>query len=295
MLYQMSNFKIIYTSDPINVDLIDEQLNENGVKLKEILLTESYTPNPKGHGEYKLSVKANIKSLTELREKTEHIVKICNSINTYATYIFGQPLDTNTRDFFGSTRYLKEMSKVESWSNNYEALHHKITKLENPEQKHFLSSKVKSNTQYAKIPKSPLNDFYTFLSRSSSVNKLIPKLIHFHSQSIKHEFDIRYLILGKALELAREFFPDRCDHKAFRLLPKDLKAEFLNYDKDIHWLFYISNKRIETRHAVDKKNASLHPYMTDEECKTFAHLSDLLINYIVRNEFNLEPIIWKRG
>ena len=122
----------------------------------------------------------------------------------------------------------------------------------------------------------------------SSLDDLTKLLIRYHYNALKNETDVRYVLLGKALEIADILLPqEKNKNKMFNLLPEELRKIFGN--RNLSWLFEMSNYRMETRHIINKKsNSLLHKEMTDEEYFDFLYISENLISFIVREKFNLE-------
>jgi len=287
-----------YISRKIPVVFEDKVPLFTPIEFNGICFSEEYSiPEGESIGDYQIILSKKVFPNDEMLDLLSFEVKMiqtCEELNKYQTYVTGSPINVKVKNKLGVARMFKAYPySPEGWSNN------KIELL-----KETRKNKLKVDLSLAKIDygyhnlptatisKSPLNDLVNFLRRKTSVNPLIHELIYFHSQAFRQELDIKYLILGKALEIARELLPYKNNlKKSFELLPIDLKKALA--ENDLNWIYSISQNRYETRHIINKKEVEkLHPKLTRDECWDFARASNLLITYLVRKEFELDEIIW---
>ncbi len=257
---------------------------------ENVYLSEIYKPNPSYYGEYQIQVLAMPKTRSELHRVNEKIEYYCHHLNYLATYVIGEPLNRDTKDSWGSLKYFKEVGKIDSWENNFREVDGILQRVEKPDMNIFPHFTLNNPSSKRVLDRNPLKELIKLLELKDRVQPLILDLIYFHQQALMHQFDIRYLILGKALEIAVQFLPDKSyKESSFNQLPKGLREIF--GDKNTDWLYNMSNNRYETRHVINKKTDSfLHSPMSEAELKEFAKLSDNLIRYIVRSAFGLDEL-----
>ena len=283
---------LILTSDILYLD-IEEYTNLYSTKIGDIEFIEEYNPNSSYHGEYTITISKNVNTRDELGDTTMELYELATNLNKLITYVIGRPLNQRTNDFFGSKRVIIPFNKVDGWKSNYQELSRTLTKLENPDQNLFAEISSGNLLHWSTCKKPPLRDLIQILRNYELATLPFKTLIRFHTLALFHERDVKYLLISKALEIAKELLPVPGNtSSSFIKLPEDIRSEFKN--KNISWLFKMSNFRFETRHIIDKKSSSgFHDNMDDEEYYDFMFLSDFLIFYMIRNEFGLDPIVFK--
>lgn len=281
--------ELILESDILYIDI--EKYNKfEGFKINDASLVDKYTPNKNYHGEYQLILKKTVTNTKELDESANLLNSIALLINPLMTYVIGHPINVSKKEFYGKSISLVVNNKVESWTTNYDKTSGILQTREHPQSISAIGS-VGDIRTWTTLEYTPLFELIKVINNYKHLDNLTKKLIRYHTLAHSHEFDVRYILLGKALEIAELLLPIPKDRKkSFDLLPHEIKDEFK--DKNITWLYNMSNNRMETRHAVNLGSIdSLHAWMNDDEYFYFMHLSDLLISYIVRSKMNLEPVI----
>jgi hypothetical protein len=284
-------FQLRYETETIHLN-IDGDYSAKRTVIDGITLTDSYKPseNQSRHGRYTFILTKEVPLISELADADELIRELCSKINTLLTYIIGRPLHDQSTDYYGSRKKLIPFGEHAAWNSNYEELRRKLQLLENPEQKIFVSIKS-TQTKWATLPKSPFESLETLIRaypNSSFETKLI---IRFHALALRHEYDVKHLLLAKALEIFKSQFKSL--KSAFKFLHEDIRDEF--GEKDLGWLFNLSNTRFETRHAVGKKPPkTILPEMSDHEYDQFIFLTDLVLSNYVRQKLGLNQVLWKR-
>jgi len=281
--------ELIIESDILFID-IEKYEKFEGFKLNGASIFDKYTPNDKYHGEYQLILKKTVKNTQELNESAKSLNRIALLINPLMTYVIGHPINVSKKEFYGKRFSLVVNNKVESWTTNYDNVSRILQTREHPQGISGIGE-ISDIRTWSSIGYTPLFELIKVIDSYKHLDNITKILIRYHSLAHLYEFDVRYIILGKALEIAEQLLPIPKDRKkSFSLLPAEIKDEFKN--RDISWLYNMSNNRMETRHAINLGSKdSLHEWMTEDEYFDFMHLSDLLINYIVRTKMNLEPFI----
>lgn len=287
--FKLFFMELILESDILFID-IEKYKKFEGFMINGASIVDKYTTNEKHKGEYQLILKKTVNNTQELNESAKSLNSIALLINPLMTYAIGYPINVSKKEFYGKNINLVVKNKVESWTTNYDQVSQILQTREHP---HGISGIgtigdiiTRSASEYA-----PLFELVKVIDGYKHLDNLTKKLIRYHTLAHSHEFDVRYILLGKALEIAELLLPIPKDRKkSFGLLPPEIKDEF--NDRNILWLYNMSNNRMETRHAVNLASKdSLHSWMTDDEYFYFMYLSDLLITYIVRTKMNLEPMI----
>ncbi len=262
-----------------------EQLSS---KIGNWTISDKYVPNTdKNLGEYWIIIKSKIsKGEDELIEKFSEGEKIAERIGILITYAIGHPIDYETKCHYG-LRYRIALlgDSIKGWSNNFKAIKKQIDADKNTPNITVTISEMMRN--WVIIEQSPLNELLIMLSKYPKIDSITKLLILFHNDSLKHEGDLRHLLIGKSLEIVDVLLPKGNNKKRFGLLPDKLKNVFGT--RDLSWLFMMSNFRMETRHVINKKSDTfIHNQMTDEEYYDFLYISENLITYLVRKNFDLE-------
>ncbi|MDD3945457.1 MAG: hypothetical protein PHS38_12190 [Bacteroidales bacterium] len=275
--------ELVYTSDPIYID-IENFGNIQTAVLDDIVFTETYQPDPNYHGKYRLILKKDV-TKDELHNVADRIREKVVLISKLIVYAIGHPI-VSTNDQYGSRRHVVDVSKHKGWSSNFSVLNeHTFTQKDGKKvviEINFMGMCVHSSSS-----ESPFEEIVLLYNNYSSLSELEKALIDLHTSALEHEFDVKYAILGKALEIARELYPVNKKTKWNNNLPASLQFEFKQRDKNLDWLFDMSNNRYESRHVILKSPLSLHPRMSDDEYKDFMVLSDLLIIIIIRMKCGL--------
>lgn len=281
--------ELILESDILFID-IEKYKKIEGFMINGASIVDKYTTNEKYHGEYQLILKKTVNNTQELNESAKSLNSIALLINPLMTYAIGYPINVSKKEFYGKRFSLVVNNKVESWTTNYDKVSQILQTREHPQGISGIGE-ISGIRTWSSIEYAPLFELVKVIDGYKHLDNLTKKLIRYHTLAHSHEFDVRYILLGKALEIAELLLPIPKDRKkSFSLLPSEIKDEFKN--RDISWLYNMSNNRMETRHAINLASKdSLHSWMTEDEYFDFMHLSDLLINYIVRTKMNLEPFI----
>lgn len=254
-------------------------------------LLEKYKENTNYHGEYQLILKKEVKALKELFDSISPMREVASSINKLITYVIGRPLNFKANSFYGSRMTIQGIDSIDGWESNYKKIKNDLFQLEHPEQD-VTEIAVANMNHWSTTNDSPLHELILIYTNYHKLDELTKLLIRFHAKALIHDHDIKYLILGKALEIAKPLLPDKDYVKSFNSLPQEIREVFKT--RSIKWLYDISNTRRETRHIIQKGAVNiLHPEMSEEEYFDFMFLADTFINYLVRTKFGLEPIILK--
>lgn len=283
--------ELILESKQIYLD-IENHENIIETSIDGVLITEKYQPNNESHGRYQIVLKKQIVNLQDLTETASKLKKIAQSFNDLLTYVIGFPLNIDAQDFYGSKIKFAPVNKIEGWQSNYDDVLLILQKKENPEQRHFGKITIGSITHTSTLKETPLPELIKINQNYSGLDNISKMLIRFHLLALTNEYDVKYLLLGKALEIAKELLPVKGNtSESFKHLPPQLQKAFK--ERTISWLYEMSNHRLETRHAINSKSEDkLHNEMTKEEYYDFLYLSDLLISNIVRTKLGLEPLIF---
>lgn len=282
-----------YTSPKVLLNFSGQVPEPQVVDFNGIKIAEKYcrAENPfNNYGEYCLIVSLEInKQNINQRQK---VTKICDDINRFTSFVTGAPWHMKSKTYFGYNNHSISEDDVYGWS-------FKIMKRNLPMEIGEGLEMPKPSVGFGDlthpptiVEKSPLKDLMYFIQNRDPKNELLDDLIYFYNQALLNDLDIRYLIMCKALEIVNAFYPlSERPEKAFKLLPKEVKNEFGT--KNLKWLNTRAQHRYETRHGINKNNGKSHPKMTSIELKEFARLSQLLVSYVVRKEFGLDPLIFK--
>jgi len=283
---------LILTSNILYLD-IEDSTNLYSTNVDEFELAEQYNPSSSYHGEYTITISKNVNTKDELGEITMKAYELATKLNKLITYAIGRPLNQRTSDFYGSRRAIIPFDKVDGWKSNFNELQRILTKLENPDQDLFAEVSSGDLRNWSSCKEPPLQELIEILGKYDQASLTLKNLIRFHTIALLHERDVKYLLLSKALEIAKELLPvPKSTSKSFNQLPEEIRAEFNN--RSISWLYEMSNFRFETRHIIDKKsNSGFHDEMDEKEYFDFMLLSDFLILYIIRNKFGLNPIVFR--
>lgn len=252
-------------------------------------ISDEYIPNTDNNlGDYTIILKTKItqgeEQLNEELEKGEELAKL---IGNLITYIIGRPLDYESKYHYGFRKRIGMCGEaIVGWSNNYEEIKTQFDLNNNDSLvKISISDKMKN---WSIIEESPLQDIIIMLSKYEQIDNITRLLIYYHTSAARQDNDIKHLLLGKSLEIVDFILPkEKNKQKRLGLLPNELKKSFGN--KNLSWLFEMSNFRMETRHIINKNSNSLiHNKMTDDEYYEFLYISDNLISYVVREKFGLD-------
>jgi len=282
---------LVLTSNILYLDILNpEDIIET--KLDDIIITEQHQRNLSFHGEYKIILKQVVNTREEMYEFAEKLNDLCRRIGRLLTYVIGYPLTKRTSDFYGIRKQIILLDEIDGWDSNYKKLNRVFQKIENPKQHIFgdISSEMK---HWSQTENTPLHELIPILQKYKTLDEIFKILIRFHSLALCHGYDVKYLLLGKCLEIAEALLPVPYNRKrSFQLLPVEIKNVFKK--KTISWLYEMSNTRFETRHIINKKSPNnLLKEMDDQEYFDFMYLSDMMLNYIIRRQFGLEPRIFK--
>ncbi len=281
-----------YKSKKLNITFTNGASQFTPIQFNGVTFFEEYSVSDKGKGSYHLVIKKKTKTKEDVSESKGVITDMCSLINTYSTFVIGWPIIMDITTPMGIKKYIRIVGEVEGWSSNADCLYEEFRKRE--KNKEYIAGKMKIGKvePWVEMEKSPIPDLIEILKKRKTVNPLIRELAKYFSLAKLNDSNVRYLILGKALEIAKTIFSQSGLKTAFNNLPEEIKSEF--GEKNLGWLYEMSNFRYETRHAIDKKNdQGMHPAMTDNECLEYTRLSSLVLTYLVRKEFGLETIIWK--
>jgi hypothetical protein len=283
---------LILTSNILYLD-IEDPTNIYSTNVGEFELSEHYNPKSSYHGEYTIIISKKVNTRDELGEITMEAYELATKINKLITYSIGRPLNQRLNDFYGSRRAIIPFDKVDGWKSNYNELQRTLTKLENPNQKFFIKISSENLLHWSTCKNPPLRELIEIINKYDKASLSIKNLIRFHTIALLHERDVKYLLLSKALEIVKELLPvPKNTSMSFVKLPEEIRVEFNK--RSISWLYEMSNYRFETRHVVDKfSTEGFHVEMDENEYFDFMLLSDLLISYIIRTEFGLDPIVFK--
>jgi hypothetical protein len=288
---QTDSLLLRYETDIVLLNITGDY-SPSSTEIDGIAVSDSYKPSDiqSRHGQYTFVLSKEVQSYSLLGEVDIAIRKLCGRINTLSTYILGRPLDDKSTDSYGSKKRLLPFGEREAWNSNYEELSRELKIIENPNQKIFVSVKH-STAKWTTLPSSPFQSLVTLLQAyqdSSFETKLI---IRFHALALRHEYDIKYLLLAKALEIFKNQF--KTLNSAFMFLHEDIRNEFNG--KNLGWLFDLSNTRFETRHVITRKPPkTVLPEMSDHEYDQFIFLTDLVLSNFIRQKLNLDQVLWER-
>lgn len=253
------------------------------------IISDEYIPNTdKNLGNYTITLKTIITQGEEqLNEEIENGEELAKLIGNLITYIIGRPLDYESKYHYGLRQRIAMYGEpITGWTNNYEEIKKQFDlNNKNSLVKITISDKMKN---WSIIEKSPLQDLIIMLSKYNQMDNITKLLIYYHTSAARQDNNIKHLLLGKSLEIVDFLLPkEKNKQKRFKLLPYDLKKSFGN--KNLSWIFEMSNYRMETRHIINKNSSSLmHNKMTDDEYYDFLYISDNLISYVVREKFGLD-------
>jgi len=279
------------TSNTLFLD-IDDATNLHSANVGDFNLSEYYTPNSSYHGQYKITITKSVKTKDNLSKYSESAYILANQINDLITYVIGYPLNLKAKDYYGSKRALIRYDVVDGWESNFQDIKPYFILKKNPRQKLFTKVYFGDSKHWTKCKYPPLKELIDILTKYNQANSLVKQLIRFHTLALHHVYDVKYLLLSKALEIAKTLLPiPNNDKKSFEQLPEEIRKAFNN--RSISWLYGMSNYRYETRHVINKKsNSVLHNEMNKDEYFDFMLLSDILISYLVRKELGLSPLIY---
>lgn len=275
--------ELIYTSNIIYLDIEKYDHDQEKELDGGIILTETYKPNPSYHGEYRLIIKREVNStneLSEYHEKIWGIVELLNKLIYYA--IFHHIYETN--DLYGTRTRMIELGKSKGWTSNFSDINHKLEVIENPHRKILFDVSFEGYVSHSCSQTSPFEQLMALYDNYCNFNESERLLLRFHSTAMENESDVKYMLLGKTLEIAKELFPKRDDKKMLNLLSQPVQEEFKSRSMSIAKLYELSNFRAETRHIIKQKapNILFHGRMSDHEYENYMYCTDMLVVNMIR-------------
>lgn len=287
------NYWLEYRSRKLNITFTNGIRGFKPILYNGITFCQDYFISKSGTSNYYLILKKKVQTKEEISDAKSEIADMCGLINTYSTFVIGWPLTMDVTTPMGVKRYIRVAGNVDGWESNADELYTAFRKKVKKEEPIMGKVSIGKVDPWVEMERNPIPDLIEILKKREKANPLVREIAKYFYLAKLNDTNIRYLILGKALEIAKIIFRPSSPKRAFIGLPQEIKDEF--GEKDIGWLYEMSNFRYETRHALDKKNnQGMHPELSDQECYEFTRLSNLILTYLVRKEFGLETIIWKR-
>lgn len=283
----------IIKSSPIHLRILDKTKKAE-VTFGNIHITEDFKISlHNDYGDYSIIMKENVESINELEESMVKFKRIAKRFDDLMTYIVGFPITVNDKDFYGWNTTLEVFDQIAGWECDYRRVHYELEKKEHSNQIAGMDI-ISIDGIYSNItvPQYPLEELAIAYQNYSKLDQLTRMLIRFHTLSKRNALDTKYLLIGKALEIANFLLPIPDNRKdSFKLLSSDIQEAFKK--RDILWLYNMSNNRFETRHIINKKSDSLlHQRMNEDEYHDYIQLSDLLIGNIVRVKLGLDEVLF---
>lgn len=256
---------------------------------EDFVLYDTYTPIIQGknkRGNYKLIYEyVNTKTISEERlfDIALKMNMYTKTINLLFKYVTGYAIGTDSMEIDSYTKQVLTPNDCTlGWETNYDDV---LNSLSQPPLKGKLSVSVST---YVILDKNPLFELEKAIKNYSKLDQKEIDLMKLNS-AFDYSYDIiRYMALGKALEIVNSMYPLGKKRNDTRIHDNWPEMDILFGDVTIKDLIKISNTRKETRHYI--LNGGAHPAMTENERKKYYELTNLLITNIIRQRLGLELV-----
>lgn len=225
--------ELVYTSDPIYIDIENFSEIQTVPLDDDIVFTETYQPDPSYHGKYRLILKKDV-TKDDLHDVAKIIREKVILISKLLVYAIEHPI-VSTNDLYGTRHHWVDMSKYKGWSSNFDDLNKIVFRLKNGEEVVIEVSDIEI-CQHSMLSQSPFNEVVLLYNNYANLGEVEKALIDFHTSALEHEFDVKYAILGKALDIVRKLYPVDDSTKWNNDLPEPLRLQFNKYNRNLKWL-----------------------------------------------------------
>lgn len=254
--------------------------------INDILVSENYAINKKSsnesivYGDYWLTIEVEVNNTPEIQSRYLEIFQLVHEIDRCWIYAGGSLFNDYDIDFIGPDVIFPD-GNIKGWSGNYKEAEDKL----NIGKVHASFGDVVRITEL-RLPYLPLQNALAVRDAYLTAQEHIVALIDFHFGAYRTGNSHSSLIfLAKSIEIVQSILPGKTNKDKEDRLPEDLKAEFRT---SLHDLFRLANMRYEIRHIIrDKQTFSLHERMNRDEIKAYKYDEDMLIRYVVCQEFNM--------
>lgn len=193
---------------------------------------------------------------------------------------------------------LQTIEGPSGWSGNYQAVEQSIRQ----ESQARLTGELKVSTRNWEIPPFlPLETALRARSAYLAANPTLRDLIDLHAETFRQFGQPRYLLLAKALEIARAFYSDsvgitgrQARNSGLQTLVEEAGTDG-KLTQTVEWLFEIANKRREIRHAWHDEAKDLHPRLTRQEEDEFVRNADLVVRVFICSQLSLPVVVGYEG
>lgn len=285
--------KLICKSDIIHVKI--SEYTPITYKFNNWAISDEYTePANKEleYGAYMIVIESeeveNKAQLDSLSFEAHELLYLLSKFVKYATSInFNHPVN-----HINSCSKILKMPKdfPRGWNSNYEEIRKHI---ESQYSKGIRLEITFSTSPQVLIPTAPLNDIHDMLCKYNGIDAIIKDLMELHFKAMECDNHIRYLILGKVLEIIDSLYPLSASRNRTDTRIKEKFAELLPVfgDITIKQLMNWANNRKESRHYFIKgTNNTSHGSFTHEELIRYYNCIDLLAFSVIRKGFEMKSV-----
>ena len=255
--------------------------------------TELYEPGVHvdvrpGLGRYRLELSRAVASVDEFWHLEPEGIHLLEDLQRVWAYAWGTPMHSS-----GFGIFLSILRAPDGWSSNGDELCEALQRERGGLIVKGRGTSTSRHWRYA--PQFPLRRAVQALRwyRAASEDNPVRELIHLHYRAhVINDSEGPPLILAKALEIVRELLPGKTTAEKQAALPPGVES-LLSYP--LNQLFNLQQNRRETRHAVVRTGAELHPPMDGVEGLAFLKSADLVVNAVVAERLGLEPWLPSEG
>ena len=281
--------RLVYISNPLS--LVIEHYEPISFEYDGWTVSEKYDYDEKHptFSEYRLVISSKEIETKDILSKTalqgNEITKVTTKLLPFVSLVsLNEPVNTctsRTRSVFAIGKPLK------GWSNNYEEIESELSKDEK------VKCTFMGTNNWAKIPKSPLEELKVMLENYKNLLDEYKFLIFLHNSIIESEDINRYMLIGKALEIINAVYPyekkkGKPDSRITNFHPELLP---IFREMTLENLICLSNNRRETIHYIyPKRNMISHPQLSEEEAEKLYICSVALITNVIRKQLGLEVL-----
>jgi hypothetical protein len=257
-----------------------------GWDLSERFTPAAYTRGDVPYGSYRLILDRPIQIADHVWELHAQGVALIEDLELVWAFATGLPLRSAGFDLF-----LSEIAPPTGWRTNAREVDRELQAA-----KQGLIVEDRSHSVHWRTAFSfPLATVAKALAAYETTDPVTRALVRFHYEGyMSATREGPYFLFAKALEVVRKLLPGRTDPEKERALDTEVRRSLHH---DFHWLFDISNRRLETRHPTEQKGATatLHPPLDSREALAFLRDADTLIRAIACERLGLEMILFNYG
>lgn len=228
---------------------------------------------------YTLRFSSTVHTREDVALATQEAFDIAHDLDRIWAYVCGVPL-------FPKILTLRLVNAPEGWKGNAQRVRQSL-----PARGPYAITALRGRRRFwVELPYAPLKPAMQALHKYRVADEATRHLIELHYATLTAtSYEPRLVLLAKCLELTRAMLPGRNDAARQRHLPEEVTNRL---KASLHWLFDISNRRVEVRHVVRNPTAlELHPKLSSDESKAFRHDSDLVIRGVIAQRLGIDLVL----